>query len=759
MIIKKVLFFISLILTTITAVLAQSQAERLLNYQASEVYVKMSVASKNEINDLSRQFSVDDVKWNERTGQYDVRVWLANQDYAAFVERNLPFEMIEPNRATVSMATTVSQMSGWNRYPTYSTYTQMMQNFQTQFPNLCDIDTILAVTPAGDHSILVAHISNTLHQPSNKPSFLYSSTMHGDEVVGFYFMLHLIDYILNNSETDPIVQNIINNVDLWICPNENPDGTYKTNDNTINDSPTSTRANNNNIDLNRNYPGPGVENTANIQPEIQAMMDFSAQHHFVMSANFHGGAELANYPWDSWTSRQRSHADASWFEYICQNYVDSCYVIDASYMTDEGGVTEGGDWYVITGSRQDFMTYYRYCREITYEVGTDKVVNSSELPNYWNASKISLLRYIEECLYGFRGIVTDAVTHEPLEAKIFIQNHDQDNSEVYSHLPLGNYHRPVKAGTYSVTVTADCYQPQTFNVTATDQNVVIRDVQMVPLVSMPEVEDIYVLPGESGTLSATSNYDIYWYDSPISSNPIYIGNNFVTPALDESTTYWLQEITQDNDVLCQSDRGEVTVYVLDVPDTVYGELTLTGCTAIEYEGVTYSNSGDYTLVYPDAGPYSADSILQLHITIYPAYTTNIVDSISLGDSYIFGNDLIFGTTVGVYTYQTTLISANGCDSLLNLTLTVEGEAGVAENSNNQWQIFPNPVTESTTIVSKNGNPDFEIFVFDVYGRNIISKKSEGAAMELDMRGQARGVYFVRIIENKKETTTLKVVKN
>ncbi|HPT52930.1 MAG TPA: T9SS type A sorting domain-containing protein, partial [Bacteroidales bacterium] len=234
---------------------------------------------------------------------------------------------------------------------------------------------------------------------------------------------------------------------------------------------------------------------------------------------------------------------------------------------------------------------------------------------------------------------------------------------------------------------------------------------------------------------------------------------FVTPVLDESTTYWLQEITQDNDVLCQSDRSEVTVYVLDVPDTVYGELSLTGCTAIEYEGVTYSNSGDYTLVYPDAGHYSADSILQLHITIYPAYTTNIVDSINLGDSYVFGNGLIFGTTVGVYTYHTTLISANGCDSLLNLTLTVEGGAGVAENSNNQWQIFPNPVTESATIVSRNGNPDFEISVFDVYGRNIISKESEGAAMELDMRGQVRGVYFVRIIENKKGTTTLKVVKN
>src|SRR5574344_161301 len=152
------------------------------------------------------------------------------------------------------MATTVSQMSGWNRYPTYSTYTQMMADFQTRFPNLCDIDTILAVTPAGDHSILVAHISNTLHQPANKPSFLYSSTMHGDEVVGYYYMLHLIHYLLNNYTSNTQVQNIINNVDLWICPLENPDGTYHTSNNNLNESPYSTRENYNGEDLNRSYP-------------------------------------------------------------------------------------------------------------------------------------------------------------------------------------------------------------------------------------------------------------------------------------------------------------------------------------------------------------------------------------------------------------------------------------------------------------------------------------------------------------------------
>lgn len=755
---NRIFTFFTLLFASVAV--AQTNPDRLLNCPHSEVYVNISAGSKSEINDISRLFSVDKVKWNEQTQQYDVRIWLGNQDFSAFVEQNIPFEFESSAKATVSMATTVAQMADWNRYPTYSTYTQMMQNFQTQFPNLCDIDTILAVTPAGDHSILVAHISNTLHQAGNKPSFFYTSTMHGDEVVGYYLMLHLIDYLLNNYNSDPIVQNIINQVDLWICPNENPDGTYKTNDDTINSSPTSTRANDNNVDLNRNYPSPGVENSVDIQPEIQAMMDFSAQHNFVMSANFHGGAELANYPWDSWTTNQNRHADAPWFLYISQNYVDSCHAVDPSYMTEEGGVIEGGDWYVITGSRQDFMTYYRYCREITLEVGSNKVTNTSELPSYWQASKQALLGYIEECLYGFRGIVTDAVTNEPLEAQIFIQNHDEDNSEVYSHLPIGNYHRPIKAGTYTVTVSADCYQSQTFTITTTDRNTVIKNIQMVPMVSMPTAADQYILPGESATISVTANYDIYWYDSPNSSTPLYIGSNFVTPTLYDNTTYWLQEVTQyNNDVMCQSERSEVTVYVFDVPDTVWGQLSLIGCTELEYEGETYATSGDYTLVYPDAGAYNADSILNLHITIFPEYSLEISDSIHIGESYVFGNDLFFGTTAGVFTYQTTAQTVNGCDSVIQLTLTVLPNVGVTENATHNWCIFPNPLSESATITAPNGSRSFTIEVIDVLGKRIMTRQSTDGKMNLDLRNQPRGVYFVKISENKKENITLKVVKN
>ena len=33
-------------------------------------------------------------------------------------------------------------------------------------------------------------------------------------------------------------------------------------------------------------------------PENIAIMDFSNEHNFVLSANFHGGSLVANYPWD-----------------------------------------------------------------------------------------------------------------------------------------------------------------------------------------------------------------------------------------------------------------------------------------------------------------------------------------------------------------------------------------------------------------------------------------------------------------------------
>lgn len=40
------------------------------------------------------------------------------------------------------MATTVAQMSDWDRYPTHDVYVEMMQAYEDDYPNICNLDTI-----------------------------------------------------------------------------------------------------------------------------------------------------------------------------------------------------------------------------------------------------------------------------------------------------------------------------------------------------------------------------------------------------------------------------------------------------------------------------------------------------------------------------------------------------------------------------------------------------------------------------------------
>lgn len=449
-----------------------------------EAYVDVTVKSQAQLQQLAHLFSVDKVKKNN--GLYQVRLWLGPHDYQSFLNLGINYSLAprDAKWGELSMATTYEQMASWNRYPTYSVYCAMMDTFQTRFPSLCRVDTILAATP-NNHSLLACYVGSNLNGSEQRPQFFYTSTMHGDEQTGFVMMLRLIDYMLNNYATDAQVQNIMDNVDLWICPVENPDGMYSRDDNSMGGwswgGSGSTRANANGVDLNRSYPVVG-QPAKNYEPEIQGMMDFASQHHFVMSGNFHGGAELYNFPWDYWTTSQVSHADEDWWWLMGRAFADTCHEYGSNgYFTEEyDGVTPGGDWYVIDGSRQDYMNYYQHCREVTLEISEDKSPDGGYLPQFWTSLKHSLLNYIEECLNGFNGTVTDSVTGEPLEAQVFIQNHDINYSEVYSHLPEGKYYRPIKAGAYTVTYSAEGYVPKTVQVTTTDGTAQQVDVQLVP---------------------------------------------------------------------------------------------------------------------------------------------------------------------------------------------------------------------------------------------------------------------------------------
>ncbi|MCX6231892.1 MAG: M14 family zinc carboxypeptidase [Bacteroidetes bacterium] len=451
----------------------------------TEFHFKFSITSKEEISKLTTIISIDKVVGNQ------VYAYANQAEFAKFLQLNYNFQLINSdiNVDNIKMLDNLNskQIDAWDAYPTYTTYDSLMTRFQLNYPNLCRTFSIKTLTSG--RKLLFVKISDNPDVTENEPKILYTSSIHGNELSGYVLMLHLIDYLLSNYGSNSRITNIVNNTEIWICPLANPDGAFKGGNSSI---AMAQRYNGNNIDLNRNYPDPqaGQHPDGNAwQPETMAFMALADSIQFTMSANFHDGSELFNYPWDTWA---KGHADSTWWNYVGREFADTIHLYSPStYFNDMGnGVTNGYAWYTITGGRQDYMNYYKHCREVTIELTSGQPPAASTLPTYWNYCYHSFLNYIEQGMYGIKGIVTDSVTGNPLKAKIFIQGHDMDSSHVYSVLPLGSYFRPIYTGNYNVTYSSSGYYSKTINVAVSNKSSLTKDVKLVPLyVNIQDIED------------------------------------------------------------------------------------------------------------------------------------------------------------------------------------------------------------------------------------------------------------------------------
>ena len=353
-------------------------------------------------------------------------------------------------------ATNLNQAMNWDKYPTYLQYDSIMQSFSKLYPSLCRLDTI--GKSVNGKLVLALKISGNPAIDGDKPAVFYSSTIHGDETGGFIMMLHLADYLLKNYSTSSRVKTLVDNLAIWINPLANPDGTYGSG-NTIT-SPT--RYNANGYDLNRNFPDPFTPNTIK-QKETLDMIKFMRKHKFVLSANFHSGEEVVNYPWDRWLSK--FHADDTWFNSICRAYADTAHVYAGkAYMNFlNNGVTRGALWYIVYGGRQDFMTWELHGREVTIEIDDQYVTPAAQLTLLWQNNWHSLLGYLENALYGIHGLVRDISTHNPVPAKVFINGYDKDSSQVYSDTLTGSFVRFLSPGLWNLTFSAKGYWPVTMS--------------------------------------------------------------------------------------------------------------------------------------------------------------------------------------------------------------------------------------------------------------------------------------------------------
>lgn len=505
----KRLYFILVMLLLSLTVAAQFSPKEILDSRG-ELYFRFPV-EQQRLNEFSRVVSID----GYRNGY--CYAYANKREFAEFRKFGIPCEPVREYyeaKDGLQMAGSLNDMFAWNVYPTYSIYCEMMQYFAETYPEICKLDTIGSTF--SNYKLLAVKISDNVNSDETEPEFFLGGQMHGDELIGGMVCLRLIDKLLREYGTNPEVTNLVDNMEIFINPLSNPEGTYIAGPDSVNFSIRYTRNGyglNHLIDMNRNFPDAIAgehPDESDYAFETEAFMQYADSHHFVMSANLHSGAEVVNYPFDTDPSLP---ADNAWWEMVSQEYVALARLYGGeSYMTSDfpSGYINGFAWYTITGSRQDYMNYFKHCREVTLELSIEKRLANDLLDSYTSRNIPPMMAYMKRATLGLRGFVTDSVSGEPLKAKVFINGHDYFNSHVYSFLPSGEYYRFLKAGHYNVSFYADGYIHKTISVDISDDAIQNLDVQLVQGYDPEMVEE------ESLQFSL--------YPNPVA-DKLYIGSN------------------------------------------------------------------------------------------------------------------------------------------------------------------------------------------------------------------------------------------
>ncbi len=373
------------------------------------------------------------------------------------------------------------EAKGLGVYHNYTTLSNELNAYAAAHADIARLTSLgNSVQGRAVHALL---ITDNPDVEEDEPEIRYVANIHGDEMIGLENSVYLIDLLLNgygqSTAEGQRITTMVDSTEIWIVPTINPDGLA-----------LGMRYNANGHDLNRNFPswsydgpygnvfdGDPLGDTGR-QTETRLMMQWSAAHSFTLSANFHGGEVVVNYPYDE---------DCGVLNAYCATPDDALmislsevYAIHNTPMWNSTrffhGISNGSDWYTITGGLQDWSYRYLSDNDVTIELSSSKRPAESTLPTFWANNKESLLSYIEYANIGIRGVVTDAVSGAPVYARVEVAG---ISHPVYTDPDVGDYHRMLLAGVYALTFTAPGYLSQTVSgivVTGLTRT----DVELVP---------------------------------------------------------------------------------------------------------------------------------------------------------------------------------------------------------------------------------------------------------------------------------------
>jgi hypothetical protein len=273
-------------------------------------------------------------------------------------------------------------------YPSSEQTIQKMKDLAKKFPALVTL-TEIGKSKEG-RPLVFARVTAPAGQGkpiTARPEFKYIANMHGDEIVGRELMIRLIEDLASHYGTDSRITDILNSIQVYILPSMNPDGATH-----------QVRYNADGVDLNRAFPDWTTSDNQNTvegrAPELQAVMKFQAAHHFKLSANFHGGAQVVNYPWDAIPD---PFPLDNFVKEISLDYSKRAPYIHNSTEFKEG-ITNGYAWYEVKGGMQDWSYHWYNDIQLTVELTNTKWPSYSSVDGTYRNNRDSMLSLIAHTL-------------------------------------------------------------------------------------------------------------------------------------------------------------------------------------------------------------------------------------------------------------------------------------------------------------------------------------------------------------------------
>lgn len=324
----------------------------------------------------------------------------------------------------------LSEDKGGVDYPSFEENEKKLKELAKSYSHIAKLFSIGKSVEGRD--LYVMKISKEVELDRVLPEFKYISSMHGDEITGRELTILFIEELLSSYGKDSELTNLIDNTEIFIMPSMNPDGSQK-----------KRRSNANYVDLNRNFPDWFRRDPNTIdkrEPETIAVMNFQKERHFSLSANFHGGTLVANYPWDN--AYERHPLDSLLIEMALAYSSRNIPMKENREFKD--GITNGSDWYKVAGGMQDWSSIFYNDLQLTLEVSHIKYPSFSLIPDFYKDNRDSMVKFLEYVHQGAgfktkkriesgRVEVIDALSQKSLGSFGFHEG------EFYKVLPEGEY--------------------------------------------------------------------------------------------------------------------------------------------------------------------------------------------------------------------------------------------------------------------------------------------------------------------------------